>query len=81
MSKRSNSVSPSVSSTDALPENSPKQDNIPTRVFTMNDSEPDTVSNSASASKPTDASSELGNQTYYADELVPVPGLGSVSIC
>jgi len=78
--KRSNSVSPSVSSTDALPENiSPKQDNNATRIFTINDCEPDSVSDPGSDSKPTDASSEHGNhQTYYADELVPVPGLGNV---
>ena len=76
--KRSNSVSPSVSSTDALPENYSPDKNA-TQIFTVNDCEPDTVSDPGSDSKPTDASSEHGNhQTYYADELVPVPGLGNV---
>jgi hypothetical protein len=83
--EQSNLELSSVSFENSLPENnSPKQDEIK-RIFIVNDdSEPHTVSNIEPVSKTTNTSSdtppEFGNQTYYADELVPVPGLGNVRI-
>lgn len=82
--EQSNSTLSSISFSNSLPENSdPKQDDLK-RIFTINDdSETDPVSNIGSPSKTvtntsSDTSPEFGNQTYYADELVPVPDLGNV---